>query len=663
MTRRNFAQLGIEVESKSLGIASAGLEKLERQSGQTERATDRLVTADNRRARATEQSARATDRKRDANGRFIRSEDQSTRATNRNTTATDRNARSSRLAARAQDGLSAAASRAARNLLLTAASFIGFGAAIDSIVRFEDGMARVSAITGATQQEFEALRDTAKELGATTEFSASAVADGLGFLGMAGFDATESIAAMPAVLDLATGAAINLGQAADIASNIMSGFGIEAANATSAIDIMAAVATRANTNIPQLGRAMSQVAPVAAAAGISIEEVAAAVGVLSDAGIQGGRAGTAVRQAIALLVKPSEDAKAAIEELGLSLEQVNPNANSLTTIFQRFEAAGLDAARAARIFGIEGLAGALRLSSASAQLGSLTNELQNVDGAAADMADTMRDTIGGSFRNLVSAAEGLAIALGDAGVTAVIRGFVDALTTMIRVVTRGVSALSSLGARISEAFGTLTTAELASSALETAIDNTTIAIGDQINAARDLAAQIALGNVATISEVRAQLESARARRETINLLREERIERALASEAYQSILQEINDVRAARDALRAPGDDLAQMPLMMRDGFEQVEQQLVAALSKQQEFLAALREGTQLTAEESSALELIEANIAALEAKVRDYNAEKEYSVNLSGRLNAALDAVFGSTENATGAMARFQLAGVMCTV
>ena len=152
---------------------------------------------------------------------------------------------------------------------------------------FESGMARVKAISGATGAEIKSLRDMAKSLGATTEFSATQVAGGMQFLGQAGFDAAETLEAIPTVLDLATASAVDMATAADIASNILGGFGKEASDLPGIADVLAKTTSSSNTDLRQLGDALSYAAPLAKAAGVSVEEAAAAVGKLSDAGIQG----------------------------------------------------------------------------------------------------------------------------------------------------------------------------------------------------------------------------------------------------------------------------------------------------------------------------------------------------------------------------------------
>ena len=323
-------------------------------------------------------------------------------------------------------------------LAIAASAMFGGGALVATIADFDSSMSRVAAITRATDAELAALRATASELGNTTEFSAAQAADGLSFLAMAGFDAQQAIAAIPAVLDLATASGMGLAEAADTTSNIMSGFGIEAENAAGVADILAAASSRSNTNVSQLGQAMSTAAPIMAALGIGIEDTAAALGVLADAGLQGERGGTALRGVIASLAAPTDMARDALANYGLTVADVDPASRSLTEIFTTLRAAGLSTADAMNIFGREAATGALVLTAASERVGEFGQELRDVDGAAQAMAATMRDNLRGDIQSLGSAISGLIIALGEAGLTAALRAVTQFLTATARVIAENV---------------------------------------------------------------------------------------------------------------------------------------------------------------------------------------------------------------------------------
>ncbi len=195
------------------------------------------------------------------------------------------------------DGLSTQLKKAetsATNLAAVGTKLIAVGATmlaafvfpVKSAAGFEKAMSRVRAVTEGATENFEALNQKASELGGITEFTAKQVAEGMAFLGQAGFDAGQVIEAMSAVVDLATAGQLELAQAADIASNVLQGMQLDVSQLGSVMDTLAVTATNSNTNIQQMGEALKFAAPAAAAAGISLEKTAAIIGVLGNNGIQ-----------------------------------------------------------------------------------------------------------------------------------------------------------------------------------------------------------------------------------------------------------------------------------------------------------------------------------------------------------------------------------------
>lgn len=279
---------------------------------------------------------------------------------------------------------------------------------------FEEGMSKVQAISGATGDDMKQLEAQARKMGAETRFSATEAAEGMSYLAMAGFDTQEIMDTMPGLLDLAASANMDLGQAADIASNIISGFGLEASEAGRVSDVLAASAANANTSVDQMGDAMSYVAPVAQGAGISLEETAGAIGVLSDSGIQGQRAGTALRKVISSLQNPTGRTAKVIEEMGISMDDVDPSAHSLSDILKVLEDAGMDSSQAMALVGEQAGPGLIALlEEGSGGLSKFTEDMENSEGAAAKMAETMEDNAKGSWREFKSAAEEAGIALSE----------------------------------------------------------------------------------------------------------------------------------------------------------------------------------------------------------------------------------------------------------
>lgn len=294
------------------------------------------------------------------------------------------------------------------------------GASVKAAANFEQSMAKVKAISGATDTEFQQLKATAKDLGATTQFSASQAADGLAFLSLAGFKAQDSINAMPAVLNLAAAGAIDLGTAADISSNIMTGFGIAATDTGKAADVLTKTFTTANTDMNQLGMAMKYVAPVAKALGWDISDAATAVAKMSDAGIQGSQAGTSLRAALLSLANPTGQTQKAFEKLGISVVDANGQFKPLPELIGHISGKmqGMTDAQktvtAAQLVGTEASAGFLALlDQGQESLQNYKQSLEESGGTAERIAKIQQDTLIGAWTQVKSAAEGLAINLGQ----------------------------------------------------------------------------------------------------------------------------------------------------------------------------------------------------------------------------------------------------------
>lgn len=215
------------------------------------------------------------------------------------------------------------------------------------------------------------------------------------------------MASLPDTLALAAAGGLDLASAADIASNVMSGFNMMSGNVADNMkrvsDVMAAAASSANTDVNQLGQAMSYAAPVANAYGITLEESAAAIGMFSNAGIQGSRAGMTLKNVIAQLGTPVGQTKKKLEALGVSAKDVNPEVNSLADILSNLEKAGVQATDAIELVGREAGPGfASLLTIGSEELRKYTKELEGAEGAAALMAETMINNLGGDIKMLGS---------------------------------------------------------------------------------------------------------------------------------------------------------------------------------------------------------------------------------------------------------------------
>lgn len=297
---------------------------------------------------------------------------------------------------------------------------------------YELVLATVKGVTGATEEQFARLQATARELGATTRFSAKEAGEGLLFLARAGFTTEQAIAAIPATLNLAAAGALGLGEAADFASNILSQFGLAASETERVADTLVKTANSANTDVRQLAEAMKYAGPVAGALGISVEKTAAAIGVLGDSGIQASLAGTNLRGILAGLLGPTAAGEKAIQRLGLSLRDVDPATQDLIEIFRRFSEANLSAADAVDIFGRRNAAAALILANGVEKVESLTEANKSAAGEAEKLANIMSDTLSGSFKALRSAIEEAFLVTGDSGFAGALRSVTDTATQVVR---------------------------------------------------------------------------------------------------------------------------------------------------------------------------------------------------------------------------------------
>ena len=300
---------------------------------------------------------------------------------------------------------------------------------IKTAANFESSMNKVSAIGGHTGKTLLALENQARDLGKSTVFSASEAADGMTFLAMAGFDAQQTMAAMPAVLDLAAASSTDLATSADIASNILSGLGLGAGKTGKLVDVMAKATSSANMNVIELGEAMKMSSPLAKTAGLSMEGMTAILGKMADAGIKGSLAGTALKAGIAKLLKPTAEMTEMLDGMGVSINNTDGSMRNFIDILQDLEQSGAGATEFVTIFGQR--AGP-QLMAALTQgvdgIKGLRTELQNAGGTAKKMADTQLKGLNGALKKLNSAWEELQIKFAKTGVLTALTEKVDELT-------------------------------------------------------------------------------------------------------------------------------------------------------------------------------------------------------------------------------------------
>lgn len=298
---------------------------------------------------------------------------------------------------------------------------MGVGAMATNVaMQFESGMSQVQAISGATGKDFEALKDKAIEMGAKTKFSATESADAFKYMAMAGWETQDMLDGIEGVMNLAAASGEDLATTSDIVTDALTAFGLQASDSAHFADVLAQASSKSNTNVGLMGETFKYVAPVAGALGYSIEDTAVAIGLMANSGIKGSQAGTALRSTLTRLSKPTKQVQKAMDDLGISLTNadgtVKPFNNLMLEMRDRFK--GLTEEQklqyAATLAGQEGMSGLLAIVNASDEdFQKLTDEINNANGVAQDMADIMMDNTAGAVEQLKGALESAGILIGE----------------------------------------------------------------------------------------------------------------------------------------------------------------------------------------------------------------------------------------------------------
>ena len=294
---------------------------------------------------------------------------------------------------------------------------------------FEAGMSNVEAISSASAQSvttasgemvdgLTALTDKAKEMGATTKFSATESSQALNYMAMAGWDAQAMYDGLAGIMTLAAASGEDLATTSDIVTDALTAFGMQASESGHFADVLAQVSASANTNVGLLGETFKYVAPLCGTMGYSAEDASIAIGLMANSGIKGSQAGTALKTAIANMAAPTKAMAAQMAALGIEITNSDGSSKSLMEVMQNLRASfdGLSeseqAAAASTIFGKESMSGMLAVINASDEdFAKLTESIYNCDGAAEQMAATMQDNLQGQITILKSGVEGLGIAV------------------------------------------------------------------------------------------------------------------------------------------------------------------------------------------------------------------------------------------------------------
>lgn len=315
----------------------------------------------------------------------------------------------------------------------------GFAAlSVRASLDYSQSMAKVRAVTGATDEQFQTLQETAKALGASTQFTASEVASAMSYMGMAGMKTDTILQALPDTLNLAAAGALDMGSAANIVTNILAGFGMEAEDLSRATDVLSKTFTSSNTDLMMLGESMKYAAPVAKAFGITFEETSAIIGMFGNAGIQGSMAGSTLRQALVQLDKSAE-------EFGLTIYDTSGKMRPMADILADLEAKNLTASEAMELFQLRAGPGMMALlDQGSGALKQFTEDLKNSGGTAENIATVQMEGLHGEMVKLKSSFEAVQISVAEA-IGPAVSSMADKFTGLFREVSKVPAPIVEVG--------------------------------------------------------------------------------------------------------------------------------------------------------------------------------------------------------------------------
>lgn len=357
---------------------------------------------------------------------------------------------------------------------------VGLGTAIvKTSADFESSMSKVSAISGATGSDLDTLKDKAREMGAKTKFSATESAEAFQYMAMAGWKTQDMIDGIDGIMNLAAADGLDLATTSDIVTDALTAFGLSASDSAHFADVLAKASSSANTNVTMLGESFKYAAPVAGALGYSAEDTAIALGLMANSGIKASQGGTALRTMLTNLAKPTDDIAAAMDYLGISLENSDGSMKSLMEVMRNLRSSfgqckmpmdefqkqlddintayesgemtekqyndaladltekaygaegALKAKYAATIAGKEGMSGLLAIvGAADSDFDGLADSIYNADGAAEQMANTMLGNLSGQITILMSSLQELALQFGEI-VLPYVKKFVDKIQELV----------------------------------------------------------------------------------------------------------------------------------------------------------------------------------------------------------------------------------------
>lgn len=314
---------------------------------------------------------------------------------------------------------------------------IGLKDTIDTYKDFEAAMSQVSAVSGATGSDLDKLNEKAKEMGATTKFTATEAAEGFNYMAMAGWKTQDMLDGIEGIMSLAAASGEDLATTSDIVTDALTAFNMKASDSGHFADVLASASSNANTNVSMLGESFKYVAPVAGAMKYSVEDVSLALGLMANASVKSSMAGTSLKTAIANMSAPTDKMASTMKKYHISLKDSHGRMKTFKAVLDNIRGSlgnlseAEQTAAAKNIFGKEAMAGMLAIVNASEKdYNKLAKAISNADGASAEMADTMLDNLQGSITLFQSALDGVKLSLGER-IAPYVRSTADWLTEMM----------------------------------------------------------------------------------------------------------------------------------------------------------------------------------------------------------------------------------------
>lgn len=325
-----------------------------------------------------------------------------------------------------------------KKMMPVTAAITGLGAvAVKTAADFDSSMSQVAAVSGASGDDLERLRDKAREMGAQTQFSASEAADAMNYMAMAGWKTEDMLGGVEGIMNLAAASGEDLAAVSDIVTDGLTAFGLSAQDSGRMADVMAAASSNANTNVSMLGESYKYCASTAGAMGYSLEDVTESLGLMANAGVKGSQAGNTLKNAMINLAKPTDAMAATMKQYNISITNSDGSMKSWNEVVAnlRTSLGGLSEAEqtaaVATLFGKEATAGMLSvINAAPADIEKLNGAILNSSGSAKEMAETMQDNLNGQLKELQSQLSELAISIGEV-LMPVIRSIVERLKGLV----------------------------------------------------------------------------------------------------------------------------------------------------------------------------------------------------------------------------------------